>query len=79
MLTMHNTGPLLVLCIVTSYARRNVSQIVTIVTSAKKCHTCKIIKYVVRQKPGDTVYLHGIYIHWERGAKYLTSSSCEMG
>jgi len=48
MLTMHNAGPLLVLCIVTSYARRNVSQIVIIVTSAKKCHACKIIKYVVR-------------------------------
>jgi len=43
MLTMHNASPLLVLCIVTLYARQNVSQSMTIVTSAKKCHACKII------------------------------------
>ena len=35
MLTMHNTGPLHFLCIVTLYARRNMSQNVTIVTSAE--------------------------------------------
>ena len=40
---MHNAGPQLFLCIVTFYARRNVSQSVTICDLCQKCHTFKII------------------------------------
>ena len=40
---MHNAGPQLFLCIVTFYARRNVSQSVTICDLCQKCHTLKII------------------------------------
>ena len=42
-LTMHNTDPQLFLCIVTLYARRNVSQIMTICDFCQKCHTSTII------------------------------------
>ena len=41
MLTMHNAGPRLFLCIVTFYARWNVSQNVTICDLCQKCHTSK--------------------------------------
>ena len=42
-LTMHNTGPQLFLCIVRFYAGRNVSQIVTICDLCQTCHTSTII------------------------------------
>ena len=42
-LTMHNAGPQLFLCIVTFYARRNVSQSVTFCDLCQKCHTSNII------------------------------------
>ena len=54
-LTMHNTGPQLFLCIVTFYARQNVSQSVTICDLCQKCH--------MYRKLGSTAYLHGINIH----------------
>ena len=49
-LTMHNAGPQLFLCIVTFYARRNVSQSVTIRDICQKCHTTKIITVVCIKK-----------------------------
>ena len=42
-LTMHNASPQLFLCIVTFYARRNVSQSMIICDLCQKCHTSKII------------------------------------
>jgi len=51
MLTMHNAGPLLVLCIVTLYARWNVSQSVTLAKSL--CSKAKTRRYCI-----FTWYLH---------------------
>ena len=42
-LTMHNASPQLFLCIVTFYARQNVSQSVTVCDLCQKCHMYKII------------------------------------
>ena len=56
-LTMHNAGPQLFLCIVTFYARRNVSQSVTI-CDLKMSHFQNHFG-----KLGSTAYLHGINIH----------------
>ena len=44
MLTMHNAGPQLFSCIVTFYARQNVSHSVTICDLSQKCHTLKITR-----------------------------------
>ena len=40
---MHNAGPQLFLCIVTFYARQNVSQSVTVSDLCQNCHMYKII------------------------------------
>ena len=61
-LTMHNAGPRLFLCIVTSYARWNVSQSVIICDLCQKCHTSKIT-VCSEAKAKKYCVFNGINIH----------------